>query len=494
MSPTRVALLGLAPNDVAVSTLSNWGVLAHMRPLVSSPKYELVAVCNSSVESARKSIDFHKLPGTVKAYGSPEDAANDPDIDLIVVCVNVGKHFMLTKPALLAKKDVFVEWPLGATTQEAEELAQLAKEQGVRTAVGLQFRGDPHIAKVKELVEGGSLGRITSSVVWGCSSVLPTEGWIEEATYYLDWKSGGNEFTIFFGHYFDTLQATLKNHHPTLPLISIKTGQLVNPAYNKTSPDHILVQGVLENGAVASLDFRKAKGAADGLGLRWLITGTEGEMEVTIPEDHLQMGHKDRAIRLRIGKEDVQTIKFDTPEEEYIKSVPYPGTNSARVYENLAQGDKCFADFEAAVKTHQLLDRIAKDAKAIPGQPLGFWTCFVRPRHFSLHSRDISLAQQLVEHSPTCIANQQKHKVIARTTANAATAAAAAAAALVITDPDGPVAGLEAFVVPASAVPVSAQCRIRWLHDPACITAVIGRLLLAGIPLEPNGELYQDSD
>ena len=145
----------------------------------------------------------------------------------------------------------------------------------------------------------------------------------------------------------------------------MKTGEIVNPAHPKTAPDHILVQGVLESGAVASIDFRKAKKPVDGLGLRWLITGANGEIEVTIPEDHLQMGHKDRTLRLRVKDEDVQTINFEISEPEHVQKVAYPGTNSARVYEEFDQGTGGFADFEAALKTHKLLDRIAREAKFI---------------------------------------------------------------------------------------------------------------------------------
>ena len=54
----------------------------------------------------------------------------------------------------------------------------------------------------------------------------------------------------------------------------------------KTAPDHILVQGELANGALASISFRKARKPVDALGLRWLITGTKGELEVTFPEEY----------------------------------------------------------------------------------------------------------------------------------------------------------------------------------------------------------------
>ncbi|KAH6896825.1 hypothetical protein B0T10DRAFT_583489 [Thelonectria olida] len=376
MAPIRVGLLGLSADDTEGPTVGNWGVLAHLKPLLASPHYELAAICNSSVESSQKSINFHKLPETVKAYGNVEDLASDPDIDLVAISVNVGKHYQLAKPALLKKKNVMIEWPLAASIDESRELAELAQQQGVQTVVGLQLRSDPLLAKAKELIESGSVGSITSSVVLGCSSVIPSDVWIDEATYYLDMKSGGNEFYIFFGHFLDaftsvlgdfkTVQSVLKTQQLTVPTFSIKTGKQVESAHPRTAPDHVFVQGELSSGAVASLSFRKAKKPVDGLGLRWLITGTEGEIEITFPEDHLQMGHAGRSIRFRSGKDDeVKVIKFGEEEPAYVGSVPYPGTNTARLYEAFVKDNGQFPDFGAALKTHELLDRIAKDSKFI---------------------------------------------------------------------------------------------------------------------------------
>lgn len=57
-------------------------------------------------------------------------------------------HKQLTMPALHAKKDVFVEWPLAANLAEAEEMNALAKKQGVKTYVGLQARMHASFVKV----------------------------------------------------------------------------------------------------------------------------------------------------------------------------------------------------------------------------------------------------------------------------------------------------------------------------------------------------------
>jgi predicted dehydrogenase len=140
MPPIRVGIIGLAATlDYAIT--GAWGVIAHLRSIQAlSEEYEIVAVANSSVESAQRSIEFHKLPATTKAYGNPDDISADPNVDLVVVSVKVSDHLHLTKPALENQKSVFVEWPLGASVAEAEELTKLAAARGVKTIVGLQAR------------------------------------------------------------------------------------------------------------------------------------------------------------------------------------------------------------------------------------------------------------------------------------------------------------------------------------------------------------------
>ncbi len=57
-------------------------------------------------------------------------------------------HKQLSMPALQAKKDIFVEWPLASNLADAEEMAASAKKQGVKTWVGLQARMQPAMVKV----------------------------------------------------------------------------------------------------------------------------------------------------------------------------------------------------------------------------------------------------------------------------------------------------------------------------------------------------------
>jgi predicted dehydrogenase len=199
MAPIRIGLIGLT------ATPGAWANSAHLPYLSQSSKYKIVALANSSVASAEAAMKEHKLPSNVKAYGSPTDIAADPDVDMVVVSVNVAKHYELIKPALEAGKMAYVEWPLGNDTAEAEELTELAKKKNVKTLVGLQGRQSNIIRTLKGIVEGGKLGKVLSSTVVAESGVFDTEVPVKYK-YFTDSRVGGNNFTIVFGHCKDSNQ------------------------------------------------------------------------------------------------------------------------------------------------------------------------------------------------------------------------------------------------------------------------------------------------
>lgn len=211
MAPTRVGLVGLASFETTDMRPHAWAVVSLLPSFIHSPDYEIVAVCNSTVESARRAIEIHKLPAATNAYGNPNDIANDPNVDLVAISVVVTKHFLLAEPALLKKKQVFVEWPLGASTQEAQALTDLAHKNNLKTIVGVQGRADSLVVKVKEIIDSGKLGKVTSSSVTASTSFVPSDIWFKGAEYYLDMDTGGNAFHIGFAHCALLAHLTLDN-------------------------------------------------------------------------------------------------------------------------------------------------------------------------------------------------------------------------------------------------------------------------------------------
>lgn len=197
MAPTRVGIIGLKAVVQDHYSPGTWG-LQHLKALSASPHYDIVAVCNTSVESAEKSIQVHNL--TAKAYGNVEDLVANPDIDMVLVCVDVGQRSRLLKPVLLSKKHAYIEFPAGNRAAEVKDLADLADEQGVKVVVGAQGRADPAFAKMRKLIAEGEIGEIVSTTLTGFIPIVTADGWPHAQTAFLDLDSGISRARGVLGH------------------------------------------------------------------------------------------------------------------------------------------------------------------------------------------------------------------------------------------------------------------------------------------------------
>jgi predicted dehydrogenase len=171
-----------------------------------------------------------------------------------------------------------------------------------------------------------------------------------------------DSFTYVLGD-FAQVQAQLSAQYKTIPIVD-SSGQVVDPEYPKTSPDHIFVQGTLDNEAVISIAFRKSASAADGVGYRWYITGTLGELAITNSEAPWAYGvTANRNILLKLGKEGAtEEVDYTSEDTSRAAKLPIPTRNTARIYENFAREGGEVVTFEDALKTHRLLARIAESA------------------------------------------------------------------------------------------------------------------------------------
>jgi predicted dehydrogenase len=208
MAPIRVAFIGLS-----ASAKTGWAVGGHLPYLTSErgrKQFKIVALLNSSVDAAKKSIQTFELGSDVKAYGTPEDLAKDTDVQLAVAVTRVDVHYDTIKPSVATGKDAFVEWPLAENVKRASELADLAKQKGVRTVVGLQARVSPVLLKIKEVLSSGRIGKVLSSQVSGSSPYVERHRVSEGLAYFLDKKVGGNPVTIGYAHSMFEIWTTLR--------------------------------------------------------------------------------------------------------------------------------------------------------------------------------------------------------------------------------------------------------------------------------------------
>jgi len=145
----KVGFVGLSAKGWAASYLAPTLTTPDMREHI-----DIVAVSTTSEESSNKSAENQakQLGHPVKAYHDVSKIANDPDVDLVAVSVHASDHKDSVLPVIEAGKAFFVEWPVG-NRQVARELAQGAREKGLRTIVGLQGRQSKAIAKVCSMAQ-----------------------------------------------------------------------------------------------------------------------------------------------------------------------------------------------------------------------------------------------------------------------------------------------------------------------------------------------------
>ncbi|HVU09915.1 MAG TPA: Gfo/Idh/MocA family oxidoreductase [Phototrophicaceae bacterium] len=95
-----------------------------------------------------------------KAYGSYEALIADPEIDAIYNPLPNGLHGEWSIRCAEGGKPVLCEKPLANDAAEAQTMVDAFKERNLLLAEAFMYRFHPQTAKVKELVDGGAVGKI----------------------------------------------------------------------------------------------------------------------------------------------------------------------------------------------------------------------------------------------------------------------------------------------------------------------------------------------
>ena len=351
----RLGIIGASPTV-------GWAHRSHLPAIVASPEYELTGVCTTRMETAEES---KRQYGAVMAFDDYHEMLAHPNIDAVAVVLRVPAHYQITKDAINAGKHVFTEWPLGKTTEEAEELAALARAKAVKAVVGLQARAAPAVLQMKQMVEQGYVGEVMS-----CSMTLIRGGVLARPsgrTWQRDAELGANTLTIATGHSIDAMRFVAGDFAEVSAVVSTQCDQWYETDTDKyldvTSPDNILINGRLENGAVASAHVASIPWA--GSGYRLEVYGREGTIIAT-SEDSPQLG----PVRLQgaEGSDELEDLTVLDQHRFVLEGMPEGAPYSVgQLYYMFGeairgQGER-HPDFDTAVELHRLVDCIRQSSE-----------------------------------------------------------------------------------------------------------------------------------
>lgn len=351
----RVGVIGANPER-------GWAAEAHLPALAALDGVELTAVATTRPASAAAAA---RRWGASAAYADGHELIEHADVDLVTVALQLPHRGDLVTAALAAGRNVYCEWPLALDAPGAARLARLAGDAGVHHVVGLQGRAAPAVRYLRQLVVGGAVGEVLSAALSYAapSSVTLPRHLVPLADTWRGVWPGVNHLTVVGGHTLDMfryvvgefreLSATLATRTPAM--VVAETGE----SLAVTSPDHVLVAGVLAGGAPASVDIRI--GGRTGSGLRIAVHGRDGSLLLTSDSPSL-VGAK---LSLAVARDgDVTPLPVPSDHRPALPGVDPAISNVAEVYLTVADairtGTPVRPDFTTGAGLHRLLDAVLR--------------------------------------------------------------------------------------------------------------------------------------
>lgn len=94
-------------------------------------------------------------------------------VDAVSVATPTKTHFRIAMDCIRAGKHLLIEKPISYTPEEAEQLIQATREQGVTLAVGHTERHNPVVQSAKSALDRGQFGKIVSMAARRVSAYPP---------------------------------------------------------------------------------------------------------------------------------------------------------------------------------------------------------------------------------------------------------------------------------------------------------------------------------
>ncbi len=326
----------------------------HATGITATPGLDLNAICDASPERlARAKADFP----LAKNYGAPGLLANDPDVDLVIVCTPPNTHAQLSLEMMAAGKHVICEKPLALRHQDAVAMVKMAEDQKVHLSCHQNRRHDVDYMAIKQAVEDGLIGDLfyLETFVGGFSH--PCGYWHSH-----DEISGGTAYD-WGAHYLDWIVSLIRE-----PVKSVIGTRHKRVWHDVTNADQERIQIRFAGGQEAEFLHSDIAGAAKP---KWYLLGTRGAIvghwrNVTQYEvDPLLYYHEHHIPRTEMVP-DLTLHQYRRSGQIVSRRLDLPMRQHYALYRNLADhlllGEPISAPVEDAVLVVAILEAAAQSA------------------------------------------------------------------------------------------------------------------------------------
>lgn len=132
-----------------------WADAMHIPALDSHPNAKITAICGRNRENAQKMADKWHISHVFTDY---RDMIDSGEIDAVVILTANDTHYPITMKALENNLHVLCEKPIALYYDNAKQMADTAREKGVKHLVPFTYRFMPTARYLKELIDDGYIG------------------------------------------------------------------------------------------------------------------------------------------------------------------------------------------------------------------------------------------------------------------------------------------------------------------------------------------------
>jgi len=203
----------------------------------------LVAVMRRNGALAKDYAERHGVP---RWYDNAQALISDPEVDAVYIATPPNVHREYTLLCAEAGKPVYVEKPMAMNFSECRDMIAACEAAHVPLWVAYYRRTLPRFLKVKELIDGGTIGDVRAVMVNYARALRPED--YDPAN--LPWRvvpqvSGGGIFVDIGSHTLDFLDFVIG------PITAVK-GMATNRAGLYPAEDQVAATFLFQSGVVGT--------------------------------------------------------------------------------------------------------------------------------------------------------------------------------------------------------------------------------------------------
>jgi predicted dehydrogenase len=262
---------------------------------------EIVALCDvyePYLPAANK-----KAGGQAKLHQDYRELLDRKDVDAVVIATPDHWHALMFVDACRAGKDVYCEKPLSLTIGEGRTMANVAKETGRVTQVGLHRRSARYVQEAVVILRSGMIGHVTEAKCYHPRNEFPLgigtppdgdpplgldwDRWLGPAPkvpynpnrclykFRWFWDYSGGQLTNFGTHYLDVIQWGLGQDAPR-GVVAVGGKYVIKD--NRQIPDTLEVVWEYDRCLVTFSQINANRSAGNRTGAEMEFRGTKGTL------------------------------------------------------------------------------------------------------------------------------------------------------------------------------------------------------------------------